>query len=110
MKELNFERIGENIRKRRKELRLTQEYVARQLDINASHISNIECGRVNPSLTVLVNLANILTCSVDYFLNEEYSFDPTEDTNLSLDKEIRKRLQYCDRDKKSRILKMIDLL
>lgn len=110
LRELDYVRIGEKIRERRKDLHFTQEYIARQLDVNASHISNIECGRANPSLTALVNIANILSCSVDYFLNEEYVFRATDDTSLSLDKEIRKRLQYCDKEKKLRIIKMIDLL
>lgn len=110
MKELDYVTIGKRIRLRRKELGYTQDYVARQLDINPSHISNIECGRANPSLTALVNIANILCCSVDFFLHEEYTYHPSVSTSLSLDNEIKKRLQYCDKEKKNRIIKMIDLM
>lgn len=111
MKELNFVRIGEQIQRRRRELHLTQNKVAQLLEVNPSHVSNIECGRANPSLTALVNIASILSCSVDYFLNDEYSYDyGFPEGSLSLDHEIQKRLKYCDKEKKQRILKMIDLM
>lgn len=74
MTDLDFKTIGANIRKRRTELHITQEFIANQLDVNPSHISNIECGRANPSLTALVKIANILRCSVDYFIREEYTY------------------------------------
>lgn len=74
MRDLNFKAIGVKIKERRQELGITQEYVANMLDVNPSHISNIECGRANPSLTALVEIANILQCSVDLFIGEEYSY------------------------------------
>ncbi len=66
MTDLNFQTIGRKIKERRKDLHITQEAIANYLDINPSHISNIECGRANPSLTILVKIANYLECSVDF--------------------------------------------
>lgn len=54
MTDLDFKTIGLKIKKRRPELGITQELIANALDVNPSHISNIECGRANPSLTALV--------------------------------------------------------
>ncbi len=110
MNELNFIEIGSNIKKRRQELHITQERMAEILEINPSHISNIECGRANPSLTALVNIANILKCSVDYFLHNEYSYADVESTEAKLDRKLEKKIRFCDREKKLRILKMIDLM
>lgn len=110
MDELNFKEIGANIRKRRKSLGITQEFIANKLDVNPSHISNIECGRANPSLTALVRIANILQCSVDYFISDEYSYKIDQEYEHDLDDQIKEKLKYCDTDKKTRILKMIDLL
>ena len=71
MSDLDFKAIGLKIKERRQQLGITQEHIANVLDVNPSHISNIECGRANPSLTALVKIANILECSVDYFISGE---------------------------------------
>lgn len=110
MTDLDFKKIGFKIKERRQSLSITQEYIANQLDVNPSHISNIECGRANPSLTALIKIANILRCSVDYFISEEYTFHPDKNNETTFDDKIMDKLKYCDADKKERILKMIDLL
>lgn len=110
MDELNFKEIGAKIKNRRKSLGVTQEFIANKLDVNPSHISNIECGRANPSLTALVKIANILQCSVDYFISGEYTYKIDKDNEKTLDDIIMDKLRYCDVDKKNKVLKMIDLL
>ena len=110
MADLDFRRIGLKIKERRREQGLTQEYIANQLDVNPSHISNIEGGRAHPSLSALVKIANILECSVDYFISGEYTYKVDEDKALTLDDKIMSKLKYCDMDKKSRVLKIIGLL
>lgn len=113
MTDLNFKVIGMKIRERRKLLGITQEAMARQLEVNPSHICNIECGRANPSLTALVQIANILRCSVDYFIRGEYTFPIEKDTKEALgdlDNRILDRLKYFDADKKEKILKIMELL
>ena len=88
MTDLNFKVIGQKIKERRTSLGITQDYVANILDVNPSHVSNIECGRANPSLTALVKIANILQCSVDYFLCEEYTYKIDKSRVSSLNTEI----------------------
>ena len=106
MNDLDFKAIGLKIKERRKSLGITQESIANALDVNPSHISNIECGRANPSLTTLIKIANLLQYSVDYFISAEY--DPEKEK--SLDEEIMNKLKYCNIDKKNKVLKIIDLL
>lgn len=110
MTDLDFKAIGLKIKERRQTLGITQEHIAELLDVNPSHISNIECGRANPSLTALVKIANILECSVDYFISGEYTFRTDKKQEKTLDEKIIESIKYCDADKKNRILKMIDLL
>ena len=62
MTDLDFKAIGLKIKERRKQLGETQEHIANMLEVNSSHVSNIECGRANPSLTALVKIANALKC------------------------------------------------
>ncbi len=110
MNNLDFKTIGMNIRKRRKSLGITQEFIAEQLDVNPSHISNIECGRANPSLTALIRIANILHCSVDCFISKEYTYQIKTQKTETLDDEIMEKLHYCSTDTKNKILKIIDIL
>ena len=108
MSDLNFKVIGQKIKERRQSIGITQESIANYLEVNQSHISNIECGRANPSLSALIQIANILECSVDYFISGEYTYKKI--TSNSLDDEIIEKLKYCDEEKKNKILKIIDIL
>ena len=110
MTDLDFKAIGLKIKERRQAQGITQEFIADQLDVNPSHISNIECGRANPSLTALVKIANILQCTVDYFISGEYTYKIDKEKVKTLDDKIMDKLKYFDADKKERVLKMLDLL
>ena len=109
MTDLDFKAIGIKIKERRQSLGITQEFIANRLDVNPSHISNIECGHANPSLTALVKIANILQCSVDYFISAEYTFDTGTKAEKNLDSKILERLKYCSASDKDKLLKFIDL-
>ena len=107
---LDFKAIGLKIRERRLIVGVTQEYIANKLEVNPSHISNIERGYSHPSLTNLVNIANILECSVDYFISGEYTYKIDKEKTKTLDNEILNKLKYRDTKTKAKFLKMIDLL
>ena len=110
MDTLDFKAIGAKIKERRIHQHITQETLANFLDVNPSHVSNVECGRAKPSLTALLKIANFLECSVDYFIGGEYTFHVDKTKEKSLDDEIMDKLRYCDSEKKHKVLKMIDLL
>ncbi len=107
---LDFKTIGKKIKERRLTVGLTQEMLADELDVNASHISNVECGRAHPSLTTLVKIANILECSVDYFISSEYTFPINDIKQSCADELIMEKIKNYDSKKKDTILKMIDLI
>ena len=104
MPDLNFEEIGKILRASRIEQHYTQEYVADQIDVNVSHISNIENNRVKVSLTTLVAICNVLNLTVDYVLKSEYT------ASDSIDREILKELAACSPEKKEKILKIIRII
>lgn len=108
MSDLDFKAIGIKIKERRQYLGITQEAIANYLDVNPSHISNIERGRANPSLTILVKIANYLQCSVDCFINEEYTYLCNQ--SETIDDKIMDEIRYCSDEKKQKILKMIDII
>ncbi len=85
---------------------ITQEQIAEYLDVNPSHISNIETGRAHPSLVALVNIANCLRCSIDVFIDGEYSFNK----DLGIEEMIISKLNLSDNDTKEKIFQIISIL
>jgi len=58
----------EEIRNRRVLQRMTQKELAEKANVDRSYISQIESGKVTPTLSVLERLANALGCSIkDFF-------------------------------------------
>ena len=55
--------IGRNIKNIRKDLDLTQEDFAEQLNINAQFLSQIETGKAGISLDNAINICNTAKCS-----------------------------------------------
>lgn len=54
----------------RKENNLTQEELARKLNMSKSIIALYESNQRNPSVDVLIKLSKIFDCSVDYLLGK----------------------------------------
>ena len=60
--------IGQRISERRKELHLTQEKLAEQMDVSIQMISNLELGKKAIRPENLVKVCNVLEVSADYIL------------------------------------------
>jgi len=60
-------RVGENIRRRRLDLKLSQAAVAQRVAVPMaqSHLSKYETGAVLPTLPVLLALASALECRIE---------------------------------------------
>lgn len=105
MKELNFAEIGSKLREIRIDRKLTQESVAYATGVNVSHISNIETNKVKVSLTLLVNICNVLDTTVDYVLENEYH--TAEDIT---EKELLNTIKSLEHDKKETLLRIANVL
>lgn len=68
---IDYTDIGQRIRQKRMEKRLTQEKLSELVGIGASHMSHLESGSTVPSFEVFVNLLNVLDCSADELLCRE---------------------------------------
>lgn len=81
--QLNIQqRFGKAIRRRRRELDLSQESLAEQAELHRTYISEIERGEVNPSLEIIERLAKALNISISKFFTD-YSIDlPSQTNNL----------------------------
>ena len=66
--ELDMKAIGNRIKEKRKELNLTQLDINNKVGISSGNISDIERGNRLPAATTLVQLSDVLDCSIDYIL------------------------------------------
>lgn len=66
--EINAQTVGLRIKNRRKELHLTQTDVKAAVGISSGNMSEIENGNRLPAAVTLIQLAEILKCSIDWIL------------------------------------------
>ncbi len=64
-KETIIKNFSTNIRVERVRKKLKQEKLAEMADITPEYLARIEAGKYNPSLAVVVNLAEALEISID---------------------------------------------
>ncbi|MCP4445780.1 MAG: helix-turn-helix transcriptional regulator [Myxococcales bacterium] len=60
--------IGGNVRRLRLALEMTQDRLAKSAGLDVRYVQRIERGQVNPSISVLVLLANALEADVEELL------------------------------------------
>lgn len=59
---------NENIKRLRKEQNITQEELAKLLNMKRDTIASLELGRAKPSYDTIINLQKIFNCSFDDLL------------------------------------------
>lgn len=64
-----YTELGKNIKKRRKELKLTQEELAVKLNMSLNFVGKIEVAFSKPSLDTLINIAEVLNTTVSDLTN-----------------------------------------
>lgn len=65
---MNYIDLGEQVRKRRREMKLTQAELAERMDVSPSLVGHIERGARAISLETFVTLCNALEVSPSYLL------------------------------------------
>ncbi len=65
--------IGQRIKERRKELKITQTQIQQETSISSGNLSCIENGKYLPSAIALLELSKILDCSIDWILTGKSS-------------------------------------
>ena len=63
--------LGENIKSRRKELKLSQEYIAEQLGVSRQAISKWETGQSEPTAGNLIQLAEVLELNLSELVDPQ---------------------------------------
>ena len=57
-------KLGQNLRKIRTNKKMTQGDLASALNVDRAYISNIENGRMNPTLSTMEKIAGVLKISI----------------------------------------------
>ena len=63
--------FSERLKELRKENYITQKQLAKKINVSEDCVYNWEKKRSEPSIVDLINLANILDCSIDYLVGRE---------------------------------------
>ncbi|QDZ93827.1 helix-turn-helix domain-containing protein [Bacillus altitudinis] len=66
---------GSRIRLLRKERKMSQDALAKKLNVNRSTVANYEVGRISPTMQILLELSNIFGVSADYLLGIDSNND-----------------------------------
>ncbi len=94
-KYFNVEKFGHNLRSFRKSRNISIEVLASNAKVSPEHIRNLETGNSNPSVPVLIALANTLQVSLDDLLRDSMEFPPKPNTILT---EKLSEIDACDFD------------
>lgn len=78
--ELDTLEIGKRIKDRRKELHLTQLDIKEKTGISSGNMSDIERGNRLPAANTLLQLSEVLQCSIDYLLRGKSSISENPTT------------------------------
>lgn len=80
--------IGSRIKMCRKSKKLTQEALAEQINVSPHYIYEIERGSKTMSLSILVQLSQVLNMSTDYLLfgQQQNSSLPEDDLSILIDR------------------------
>ena len=94
IEKIDFEKVGKRMKKLRKEQRISQDQVAKDLGSTISFVSNIENNYTKINLRVLLYYAQMCHVSVDYLLSAGNPRLIKSDNLSTLDEEIVRVFQH----------------
>lgn len=103
---LDNKHIADNMKKRYKQLGLSQQQFANELGVTKQHLNRVLSGNANLGYTNLIKTANILSCTVDYLLG--YNVDVYVD--ISLNKEYEELTENLTEKEKIMLFRSMNFL
>lgn len=99
------EDYGAKVKKLRTDMGLTQNEVAKELEVTPGYICNVENGRTAMSLRVLIYYAKLMNISLDSLVG---SLEPSYEST-ALDRELMEQIQKMDEPAKKKLLQIIKI-
>ncbi len=103
--EIDYVALGKRVKQIRKERKISQEQLAKQIDVSVPHMSNIENGKTKFSLQVLIDLSDALKVTPDVLLLDQVSARGKA-RGLVLE-EIARQLSDCSEAQMSMLEEMV---
>lgn len=103
---LDYKKIGYRVRVARREESLSQEALAERCSTTSRYLSDIENGKCNPSLDMLVRISAALNVSVDSFLYDS----PTPFTGYLVKNAIPQKVNQLSKLNLLFLDRMLDLM
>lgn len=104
--------FADKLKSLRKEYHMTQEQIAKQLNLNRSTISGYETKDREPSYQTLAEIANFFHVSIDYLLDEDVIIIDNSRTLSSsdLENELLKGCRKLSLESQKKLLEYMKLL
>ena len=100
--EINYVRLGQRIKRFRKNKNITQEELAFELNTSSSYVSNIECGKKKPSLSKLVKISEVLGVTINDLI-----YSAPDNSLLLNNKELSELISLCTPEKQQLLIDSI---
>ncbi|MCM1120079.1 MAG: helix-turn-helix domain-containing protein [bacterium] len=101
--------IGQRIKERRKELKITQTRIQEETSISSGNLSCIENGKYLPSAIALLELSKILNCSIDWILTGESSISDTAIILENKEETLVNGFRMLPEDEQNELIKILEL-
>ena len=95
--EIDYKAVGERIKNCRISKNITQDTLAELIEVNPSHLSNIERAKTKMSTETLASIARSLNTSVDYLLFGDIELEHDQYTNIAV-LEMKEMLKDKNKD------------
>ncbi len=110
MEEIDFQKVGKELKRLRTDYSFTQEQIAEDLGCTVSFVSNIENNRAKLNLRVLMYYANLCNVTVDSILNAGKSETDSRNCSASRDNEILNIMHQFSAEEQEKIIKVLKCL
>lgn len=101
--------IGQRIKNRRKELKITQTQIQEETSISSGNLSCIENGKYLPSSIALLELSKILECSIDWILTGKSSISENSVLLDSRENELLSGFRKLPNEEKEEIMGLLEM-
>lgn len=101
--------IGQRIKERRKELKITQTQIQEKTSISSGNLSCIENGKYLPSSIALLELSKILECSIDWILTGKSSISESDVLLDNRENELLSGFRKLPNEEKEELMGLLEM-
>ena len=101
--------IGQRIKDRRKELKITQTQIQQETSISSGNLSCIENGKYLPSAIALLELSKILDCSIDWILTGKSSISKEQTILETKEETLLTGFRMLPEDEQRELIEILEM-